>query len=374
MRGQKDDQGHLFSYVSPERRVPADHPLRRVKFFADEALGQLSSIFDNMYSHTGRPSIPPERLLKSCLLIALYSVRSDRLFCEMLDYNLLYRWFLDMSMDDASFDASTFSKNRDRLLDHDVAQKFFDAVVGLARKEGLLSDDHFTVDGTLIEAYASLKSFKRKEAAGAKDDPPKGNEPPPPPDDPGNPTVDFHGERRSNKTHESTTDPESRLLKKGAGKEAKLTFCGHALMENRNGLLVDLRVTKSVGTTETQAAEDILRRQARKRVRPKTIGGDKNYHVGDFVSTLRKRGIRPHIAMRDDRVTPGLDGRTTRHVGYEISQRVRKKVEEVFGWMKTIGGLRKSRFLGVARNQLAAHLVGAAYNLRRMANLCPEPG
>jgi transposase len=371
VRGQKEDQSQLFSYVSAEQRVPANHPIRRVKSLADEALADLSSVFDAMYSHLGRPSIPPERLLKSCLLIALYSVRSDRLFCEMLDYNILYRWFLDMSMDEPSFDASTFSKNRDRLLDHDVAQKFFDAVVRLARQEGLLSDDHFTVDGTLIEAYASLKSFKKKP--GQKDEPPKKDKEPPP-DDPGNPTVNFHGEKRSNKTHESTTDPESRLLKKGPGKEAKLTFCGHAFMENRNGLLVDFRVTQSVGTTETEAAREILKRQARKRVRPTTLGGDKNYHVGEFVSDLRNRGIKPHIAMRDDRVTPGLDGRTTRHIGYGISQRIRKRIEEAFGWMKTVGGLRKSRFRGVARNQLAGHLVGAAYNLLRMANLCPAPG
>lgn len=365
MRGHSDDQGHLFSYVSPEQRVPADHPLRRVKLVADECLRGLSPVFDEMYSGTGRPSIPPERLLKSCILVALYSVRSERLFCEMLDYNLLFRWFLDMSMDEKSFDATSFTKNRDRLLDHEVAQRFFDAVVGKARNEGLLSDDHFTVDGTLIEAYASLKSFRKK---GAKPDDSN------PPDDPGNPTVNFHGEKRSNKTHQSTTDPESTLAKKGPGKEAKLSFTGHALMENRNGMLVDLKVTPSVGITESEASEAMLKRQARKRVRPATLGGDKGYHNRKFVESLRGRGIRPHIALQTGRNTPGLDGRTTRHIGYEVSQRIRKRVEEIFGWMKTVGGLRKTRYRGIRRNQLFALLVGAAYNLMRMANLSPAPG
>ena len=365
MRGHADDQGHLFSYVSPETRVPAAHPLRRIKGFADECLRELSPVFDAMYSGLGRPSIPPERLLKSCILVALYSVRSERLFCEMLDYNLLFRWFLDMGMDGESFDASTFSKNRDRLLEHEVAQRFFDAVVRKARGEGLLSDDHFTVDGTLIEAYASLKSFQKRGAEPTDQEPP---------DDPGNPSIDFHGEKRRNDTHESKTDPEAKLYKKGPGKEAKLTFTGHALMENRNGLLVDFKVTASVGTTETQASEEILERQARKRVHPKTLAGDKGYHTRQFVQDLRKRRIRPHIAMQSGRVTPGLDGRTTRHAGYEISQRVRKRVEEIFGWAKTVGGLRKTRYRGVKRNQLFAYLVGAAYNLMRMANLVSATG
>lgn len=365
MRGRAEDQGHLFSYVSPEQRVPQTHPLRRIKQFAEECLRELSPIFDAMYSGMGRPSIPPERLLKSCILIALYSVRSERLFCEMLDYNLLFRWFLDMSMDAESFDASTFSKNRDRLLEHDVAARFFDAVVRKARGENLLSDDHFTVDGTLIEAYASLKSFKKKSESEGQSSPT---------DDPGNPTVNFHGEKRSNKTHESTTDPESKLYKKGPGKEAKLTFTGHALMENRNGLLVDLKVTASVGITESDASEELLKRQARKGVRPETLAGDKGYHNRKFVAALRKRDIRPHLAMQEGRNTPGLDGRTTRHAGYEISQRIRKRVEEIFGWMKTVGGLRKSRFRGVKRNHLSAMLIGTAYNLMRMANLVPATG
>lgn len=365
MRGEVDAQGFMFSYISPEQRVPADHPLRQVKVLCDEVLRELSKAFDEMYSGVGRPSIPPERLLKSMVLIALFSVRSDRFFCETLDYNILFRWFLDMSLDEASFDASTFSKNRDRLLNHDVGKKFLDAVVRQARGQGLLSDDHFTVDGTLIEAWASMKSFKPKEGgeqdSSGKDDPP---------DDPGNTSVDFKGQKRSNKTHQSTTDPEAKLLKKGKGKEAKLCFTGHALMENRNGLIVDFTTTQSVGTTESEAALEMLDRQARKRVYPATLGADKGYHNKELVSGLRNRGVRPHVAQIEGRITPGLDRRTTRHEGYSISQRIRKRVEEIFGWMKTVGGMRKSRFIGLQRTGLAALMVAASYNLFRMAKLC----
>jgi transposase len=316
-----------------------------------------------MYSDTGRPSIPPERLLKSLLLIALYSVRSDRLFCETLDYNILFRWFLDMNLEEASFDASSFSKNRERLLTHNVSQRFFDAVVKLARKCQLLSDEHFTVDGTLIEAWASMKSFK-----------PKAQQDQEPPDDPGNPTVDFHGERRSNDSHASTTDPESRQFKKGPGKEAKLCYAGHALMDNRHGLCTDLTVTPSVGTTEPQAAQTMLARQRRKRIRPKTLGADKGYHTRAFVAHLRCKGIKPHVAQVTGRKTPGLDGRTTRHTTYAISQRKRKRVEEIFGWLKTVAGMRKTRFHGIARIQQHAHFAGAAYNLLRIAKLQTVPG
>jgi transposase len=369
VRGHGNEQGQLFSYISPEQRVPEKHPLRQVKAFVDEILNGLSDVFDGMYSNIGRPSIPPERLLKSSILIALYTVRSDRLFCEMLDYNILFRWFLDMTMDEPSFDASSFSKNRDRLLEHDVAKSFFDAVVERARTEGLLSDEHFTVDGTLIEAWASLKSFKKKNEPGADND-----QDDPPNNEGRNGSVDFHGEKRSNDTHESTTDSESRLLRKAKGKEAKLCFTGHALMENRNGLLVDFHMSKSVGTTEPQAAVEMLDRQAEKEVRPTTLGGDKNYHTKEFVDQLRARDARPHIAQRDDRKTPGLDRRTTRHEGYKVSQRKRKLVEEIFGWMKTVGGFRKTRFRGVERNQLVGYLIGAAYNLVRMVKLCAAPG
>jgi transposase len=349
----------LFSYLSPEARVPATHPLRPIKAMADAVLQQLSSTFEAMYSPTGRPSIPPERLLKGELLIALFSIRSHRLFCEMLEYNMLFRWFLDMHLDEPLFDHSTFSQNSERLLTHETAQKFFDAVVTYARGEGLLSDEHFTVDGTLIEAWASLKSVKPKDA------------PPPtdPPDDPGNPTVDFHGERRTNATHQSTTDPEAQLARKGTGKEAKLCFSGPVLMENRHGLCVDLQIAPAAGTAERDTALAMLRRQARRGLRPTTLGPDKGDHTKDLVRRLRRRGIRPHLACIRGRQTPGLDGRTTRHEGYRLSQRLRKKVEEIFGWMKTIGGLRKSRVRGVARTQHVSYLVGAAYNLLRMSRL-----
>lgn len=362
MRGELSPQSHMFSYFSPEERVPQDHPLRQIKHHADEALKPLAATFEAMYSDTGRPSIPPERLLKASLLIALYSVRSDRLFCEQLGYNILFRWFLDMGLEEASFDPSTFSKNRERLIEHDVALSFFDAVVKLARAKNLLSDEHFTVDGTLIEAWASMKSFKAK---GKKT---------PPPDDPGNPSVDFHGEPRSNATHESTTDPEARLARKGAGKEAKLAFSGNALMENRNGLCLDIHIMSANGYAEREAALAMLSRQGRKRIKPKTLGADKGYHTKDFIARLRKRGVIPHVARIENRQTPGLDARTTRHDSYVLSQRKRKRIEEIFGWMKTVGGLRKTRVKGIARTQQLAHLAGAAYNLLRISRLMPATG
>jgi transposase len=357
MRGSQDPQSAMFSYISPEERVPKRHPLRRIKVDADAVLNGLSPTFDAMYRATGRPSIPPERLLKSLLLIALYSVRSDRLFCEMLDYHILFRWFLDMNLEEASFDASTFSKNRERLLEHDVAHKFFHAVVEHARQQRLLSDEHFTVDSTLIEAWASLKSFKPKDGDDA-----------PPPNDSGNASVDFRGQKRSNETHQSTTDPESRLLRKGLGKEAKLCFAGHALMDNRHGLCTDLLVTASVGITEPEAATQMLDRQ---QIQTGTLGADKGYYTRDFVAGLRERGIKPHIAIKADHRINGLDQRTTRHASYAISQRKRKQIEEIFGWAKSIGGLRKTRFRGVARTQQFAHVVAAAYNLLRIARLQP---
>lgn len=363
MRGEVNPQSHLFSYFSPEERVPKAHPLRAIKHYADEALGALRTTFETMYSDTGRPSIPPERLLKASLLIALYTVRSDRLFCEMLDYNILFRWFLDMNLEDVSFDPSTFSKNRERLIEHEVALDFFDAVVRLAREKDLLSDEHFSVDGTLIEAWASAKSFKRK-----------GERPQRPPDDPGNPTIDFHHERRSNATHESTSDPEAQLARKSAGKEAKLSFCGNALMENRHGLLLDIAVRRADGFAERVGALAMLSRQGRKKVKPKTLGADKGYHAREFIARVRKRGIAPHIACIENRKTPGLDGRTTRQASYRISQRKRKRIEEIFGWLKTVGGLRKSKLRGIARTQLIAHLHGTAYNLLRIGNLCPMTG
>jgi transposase len=360
MRGEVVQQQAMFSYLSPEARVPASHPLRAIKTMADEALQALSATLDQMYSTIGRPSIPPERLLKGELLIALYSIRGHRLFCEQWDYNILFRWVLDMNLEEAVFDHSTFSQNAERLLAHAVAQQFFDAVVRAARREGLLSDEHFTVDGTLIEAWASLKRVTPKADAPASV---------PPPDDPGNPSVDFHGERRTNATHQSPTDPEARLARKGAGKEAKLCFSGHVLMENRHGLCVDLQIAPAMGTAERDAALVMLRRQARRWIRPQTLGGDKGSHCRDFVCRLRQRGIRPHLACVRGRRTPGLDGRTTRHAGYVLSQRIRKRVEEIIGWIKPVGGLRRTRFRGLARTQHAAYLVGAAYNLLRIGHL-----
>jgi transposase len=359
MRGQVDPQSSMFTYFSPESRVPAGHPLRGLKGYADAVLRSMNAEFDRLYASTGRPSIPPERLLKASLLIALYSVRSDRMFCEMLDYNILFRWFLDMSLDEGGLDQSSFSRLRTRLVGEDTARKFFDAVVKQARCEDLLSDEHFTVDGTLIEAWASV----------AKSVHPKDGGPPSSGGRDGQAQVDFHGQRRSNKTHASTTDPDSRLARKGPGKETKLCFGAHALMENRNGLCVELTVRRAEDK-ETTAAQDMLRRQRHKRVKPRSLGADKGYHHRDFVEHLRQHGVAPHIAQIKNRKMPGLlDGRTTRHASYAISQRKRKRVEEIFGWMKSYGGLRRTMMRGLERVQLHAYIVGAAYNLLRLSRL-----
>jgi len=361
MRGQVDPQKGLFSYFSVEERIPPDHPLRRVKAQADTVLAAMGSEFEAMYATVGRPSIAPERLLKSTLLIALYSVRSDRLFCEMLDYNMLFRWFLDMGLEERSFDHSTFSKNRARLIEHEIAKRFFAGVLEQAKAQRLLSDEHFTVDGTLIESWASFKSLKRKDG-----EPPKSG-----PDGTG--MVDFKGEKRSNATHVSSTDPEAKLMRKGNGQPAKLSFGAHALMENRSGLLVDIDITDAT-LFEPKAAAPMLDRRRRDRQSMSTLGADKGYFNKAFVALLRRRGIAPHIARIESRRAPGLDGRTTRHEGYAISQRKRKRVEEIFGWMKSVGGLRKSRFVGIVKTQLAAYMVGAAYNLLRMARMQPSTG
>lgn len=361
MRGQVDPQSGLFSYFSVEERIPTDHPLRRVKVQADGVLASMNAQFDAMYAMVGRPSIAPERLLKATLLIALYSVRSDRLFCEMLDYNMLFRWFLDMELEEASFDHSTFSKNRQRLIEHDIAKGFFAGVVREAGAQHLLSDEHFTVDGTLIESWASFKSLKRKDGK-----PPKSG-----PDGTG--MVDFRGEKRSNATHESSTDPQAKLMRKGNGQPAKLSFGAHALMENRSGILIDVAITDST-LFEPKAAAPMLDRRRRAREGMKTLGADKGYFNKGFVALLRARQVAPHIARIEGRSTPGLDARTTRHEGYAISQRKRKRIEEIFGWMKTVGGFRKSRFVGIAKTQLAAYMVGAAYNLLRMTRLQPNTG
>ena len=361
MRGTQDRQASMLALFSIEARIPSEHPLRRIKRMADQQLLRLSPVFNRMYSSVGRPSVAPEKILKSLLLIALYSVRSERQFCEQLGYNLLFRWFLDMELEEESFDATVFSKNRERLMEHEVGRLFFEAVVGQARGAGLMSDDHFTVDGTLIEAWASLKSFRPKgeERSGDKDQ-----------GDPGNRWVDFHGEKRSNETHESSTDPDSLLMRKGPGKEAKLSYGAHALMENRNGLLVDLEVSQATGSAEREAAERMLEGQKQKGLKVKSLGADKGYDTDDFVGFLRGSKITPHVAANTKRKGgSAIDGRTTRHTSYSVSQRIRKRVEEIFGWMKTVGGFRKTRFRGTERTQLAAWWVGAAYNLLRMAKL-----
>jgi transposase len=354
MRGKKQQQVSMLTLRSPEQMVPKTHPLRKVRVIAERALAEMEPVFEGMYSRMGRPSVPPERLLKSLLLIAFYSVRSERLFCEQLHYNMLFRWFLDMELDEEAFDASTFSQNRERWLEHDVGAKFFARVLNEARQGKLISDEHFSVDGSLIEAWASMKSFQKKDA------PPK-----PTPDDPGNPTVDFHGEKRSNETHESKTDPDARLARKGPGKASQLAHTAHALMENRNGLVVALTVTAATGTAEREAALEMLD-TAVPGTRRITLAADKGYDTREFVAECRERHVTPHIARKKHST---IDGRTVRHAGYELSQKVRKRVEEIWGWMKTIGGFRKTRFRGRERTQLAAELIAAAYNLLRIAKL-----
>jgi transposase len=361
MRGRRNPQASLLAFVDLEERVPPQHPLRSIKRFADRALESLSPTFEAMYGAGGRPSIPPERLLKASLLISLYSVRSERAFCEELGYHLLWRWFLDMSLMEPSFDQSTFSKNRGRLLQHVVAQQFFDEVVRQADALGLLSDEHFTVDGTLIEAAASLKSFK------LKDKPPSDE----PPDDPGNPTINFRGEKRSNATHQSTTDPEARLANKGRGCESKLAYMGHALMENRHGLLVDFQLTHATGTAERDVVPQLLNDAKLRGFHPRTLGADKAYDARACVAAMRHEGVTPHVAQNTSGRRSAIDARTTRHPGYATSQRLRTRVEEVFGWLKTVGGFRRTRYRGLARTQLAGYLVAAAYNLVRIARLEP---
>lgn len=361
MRGRRAPQATMLAFVDLEERVPQDHPLRTIKSVTDEALERLSPEFDRMYSKVGRASIPPERLLKASLLISLYSVRSERAFCEELEYNLLFRWFLDMSLMDRSFDPTVFTKNRRRLLEHRIGQALFDEVVVEAEGQGLLSDEHFSVDGTLIDAAASIKSFRRRDEEAQSPD-----------DDPGNLSVDFRGERRSNETHQSRTDPESRLMRKGKGKEAKLVFTGHALMENRNGLLMDFVVSGATGTAERDAVPVLLDDARQRGFRPRTLAGDRGYDTRQCVKEMRDRGVTPHVAQR---AHSAIDGRTTRHPGYGVSQKIRKRVEEVFGWMKTVGGFRRTRYRGVERTGLAGYFVATAYNLVRMANLmsCQEP-
>jgi transposase len=353
MRGNADTQVTMLSLVTADQLVPDDHPIRQIKPIVDNALRELSPTLTRMYAETGRPSIPPEHLLKACLLIALYSVRSERQFCERLQYDLLFKWFPDLNIIDPAFDASTFSKNKERLLEHEIAMGFLGVVLDEARRRRLLSEDHFTVDGTLLEAWASLKSFRPKDGSGGSSVTQEKN-----------PEIDFHGEKRTNDTHQSTTDPGARLAKKGRGKEAKLCFTGHVLMENRNGLVVNVAMTQATGTVERDTALYMLGQlPGTRRV---TVGADKGYDTISFVTGCRTMKVTPHVARR---LTSKVDGRTTRHPGYQVSQRIRKRVEEIFGWTKTVAGGRKLRYRGVNRNRLWWEFTAAAYNLLRMAKI-----
>src|ERR1700738_2178912 len=356
MRGKDEQQLDVFSYISPEQRVPQDHPLRSLRAMTDEALRDLQPLFNKLYAKTGRPSIEPEKLLRALLLQALYSVRSERTLMEQLDCNLLFRWFVGLNIDETIWDVTVFTKNRERL-DGDIAEAFFQAVLQQARERSLLSDEHSTVDGTLLEAWASVKSYQRNDAKNAV-----------PPDDPGNATVDFHGEKRSNQTHASKTDPDAKMARKGKGKEAKLSYNGNLLVENRNGLIVNTEVFEANGTAERDAALVMLEQiPGTKQV---TVGGDKAYDTADFVAECRNMKVTPHVAQNLER--PGgsaIDARTTQHVGYAISQRKRKRIEECFGWLKTIALLRKVRHRGIFKVAWNFTFAAAAYNLVRMRNL-----
>ncbi len=353
MRGDDRHSAGMFSYIGPAERVPPDHPLRPIRDMVDTALRELSREFARLYPKTGRPSIPPEKLLRALLLQLLYSVRSERQLMEQLHYNLLFRWFVGLSMDDPVWDATVFTKNRERLLQGDIARVFFERVLAQAKARQLLSTEHFTVDGTLIEAWASLKSFTKKDAAVA------------PPDDPGNPTVNFHGDSRSNATHASRTDPEARLMRKGKGREAKLSYHGHVLMENRGGLAIDTCVTQATGTAERETALAM----ATNLPPGATLGADKGYDTADFVAHLRALRVTPHVAQHDTNRQSAIDGRTTRHPDYAVSQRKRKRVEEIFGWAKTVALFRKTRHRGVRRVGWMFTFALAVYNLVRIRNL-----
>jgi transposase len=347
----------MFSYLSPETRVRKEHPLRAIRVMVDEALRGMSPLFDHMYSEMGRPSIPPEKLLRAQLLQMLYSVRSERLLMEEIDYSVLFRWFVGMNMDEPVWDPTVFTKNRDRLLEHQVAKVFFAQVWKQAEQANLTSDEHFTVDGTLLEACASLKSFQKKGATKHDD-----------PDDPGNPTVNFHGEKRCNDSHESTTDPDARLARKGNGKEAKLSYCGNLLIENGNGLIANTGLLQANGTAERDAALLMLEQiPAEQRV---TVGADKGYDTREFVAECRQMRVTPHVAQNTNRAGgSAINGRTTRHAGYALSQRKRKRIEECFGWLKTVALLRKLRHRGIFKVGWIFTFAAAAYNLVRMRKL-----
>ena len=357
MRGTDERSGELFSYVDLEKRVRRDHPLRLIRELANVALADLSSEFAVLYSGTGRPSIAPEMLLRAMLLQAFYSVRSERQLMERLEFDLLFRWFVGLGVDDPVWDHSTFSKNRDRLLEGEIAAKLLAAVLAQPRVKRLLSSDHFSVDGTLIEAWASVKSFRPKGSKGGDDE--SGGR---------NAVADFRGQKRSNETHASTTDPDAKLYRKGPGMEAKLCFIGHGLMENRSGLIIDTRLTRVSGHAERLAALDMIEPLA-DRPRAITLGADRGYDTADFVEELRTLNIRPHVARNTSRRRSAIDGRTTRHAGYAASQRIRKRIEEAFGWIKTVAGMRKTKLRGLDKVALAFAFTAAAYNLVRLPRL-----
>ena len=361
MRGTDERAGALFSYVDLEARVRTDHPLRVIRVIANEALAALAADFSTLYSRIGRPSIAPERLLRAMLLQAFYSVRSERQLMERLDTDLLFRWFISLGIDDAVWDATVFSKNRDRLLEGAIAAKFLAAVLAQPRVKALLSSDHFSVDGTLVEAWASIKSFTRKDGAGDE----------PPPSAGRNVEVDFKGEKRSNETHASATDPDARLHRKGSGMEARLSFLGHALMENRSGLVVDACLTPADGHGERIAALAMIEKRA-DRPTGVTLGADKGYDTTDFVNELRAMNVRPHVAQNTSRRRSAIDVRTTRHASYAISQRIRKRIEDAFGWMKTIAGQRRTKLRGIDRVGWSFAFAAAAYNLARLPKLLQE--
>jgi transposase len=365
MRGSDENSGSLFSYVDLEARVRIGHPLRVIRKIANAALSDLSKAFTALYTDFGRPSIAPEKLLRAMLLQAFYGIRSERQLMERLEFDLLFRWFVGIGVDDGVWDHSTFSKNRDRLLEGEIAAKFLLAMLAQPQVKRLLSSDHFSVDGTLIEAWASLKSFRRKDGSDDGQGPGRNGE------------RNFHKEKRSNETHQSTTDPEARLYKKGDGQPAKLCYIGHALMENRHGLAVGGGISQATGTAEREAALALI--DGRRRGRRITLGADKAYDVEQFVHDLRDRSVTPHIAIDGHLSKTGtprktaVDGRTTRHIGYDISQRCRKRIEEVFGWIKSSAGLSKVKLRGRDRVDAAFTLALAAYNLIRLPKLLAAP-
>jgi transposase len=360
VRGTPDPQLAMLTTLQPGDLIPADHPIRRIRKVVDAVLAELDGEFSAMYATGGRPSVPPEQLLKATVLMAMYSIRSERAFCERLNYDLLFKWFLDMPIDAKAFDATTFSKNRQRLLDHEIADRFFAAVVAQAKLRRYVSSEHFSVDGTLLEAWASHKSFQPKDR-------------PRSPLPPGrNAEVDFHGQRRTNETHASMTDPEARMARKSMATAAKLSYTGHLLMEHRNALIVDIELTQATGYAERDTALEMLRRLPPTK-RRRTVAGDKAYDTRQFVADLRELNITPHLAPNITQQRSTIDGRTTRHPGHRASQRIRKRIEEPFGWIKTIAGGRKLRYIGRARNRAWFLIAGGVYNILRIAALETRP-